>query len=154
MRQIRGFTLIELLITLVVAGVILSLAVPSFQTSIARNAVKAASNDLVATLHTARAQSMSTRTPVTVAPASGGWSSGWSLQYGVSVESDHAYVPANKVRIASDIVTMTFRPQGGLTAAADSFLVCHEDPTITGRRITVSFLGRVTSEMVTEECEL
>ncbi|SDT92441.1 GspH/FimT family pseudopilin [Halopseudomonas salegens] len=152
MQRIRGFTLLELMITLVVVAVILGLAVPSFQTTIAKNAVKSATRDLVATLNTARAQSMSSRTPVTVTPESGGWNNGWTLAYGSSVESGETYVPSSKVRISSSITSLTFRPQGGLSAPASSLTVCHADSSIPGRKITVSFLGRVSTEEVTTGC--
>lgn len=152
MRRIQGFTLLELLITLAVLAVILGLAVPSFQTTIAKNAVKSTTRDLVVTLNTARAQSMSLRTPVTVTPESGGWSSGWTLAYGSSVESDETYVPPSKIRVSSSITALTFRPQGGLSAPASSLIVCHADPSIPGRKVTVTFLGRVSTEEATTGC--
>lgn len=152
MRRIQGFTLLELMITLVVAGVLLGIAVPSFQESIANNAVKSTTRDLVATLNTARAQSMSSRTPVTLKPATGGWNDGWSLEYAASVESDETYVPSGKVRITSSLTALTFRPQGGLSAPASTITVCHADSSIPGRKISISFLGRVATEEVTTGC--
>lgn len=153
MHRERGFTLLELMITLVVAAIILGLAVPSFQRTIANNAVKAATQDLVATLQAARAQSMSSRTSVTVEPESGGWGSGWSLQLQSSVESDETYIPSDKIRIKTDLTSLTFRPQGGLSAPSSSIIVCHTDTDIPGRKITVTFLGRVTAEQDAVGCK-
>ncbi|MEH6798360.1 MAG: GspH/FimT family pseudopilin [Halopseudomonas sabulinigri] len=153
MRRESGFTLLELMITLVVAAIILGLAVPSFQRTIARNAVKATTQDLVATLNAARAQSMSSRTAVTVKPESGGWGDGWSLEYQSSVESDETYVPSDKIRIKSNLESLTFRPQGGLSAPGSSIIVCHTDTEIPGRKITVTFLGRVNTEEDVAGCK-
>ncbi|HIQ54794.1 MAG TPA: prepilin-type N-terminal cleavage/methylation domain-containing protein, partial [Pseudomonas pachastrellae] len=47
MQRERGVTLLELMVTLVVAAIVLSLAVPSFQRTIANNAVRATTSDLV-----------------------------------------------------------------------------------------------------------
>jgi len=69
-----------------------------------------------------------------------------------SVNSDDAYQLADKVRIRSDIASVVFRPEGGLTAAGNNITICHEDATIDGRRITLSFLGRVTVETIAGGC--
>ncbi|MBL4835290.1 MAG: GspH/FimT family pseudopilin [Pseudomonas sp.] len=153
MHRVRGFTLLELMITLTVAAVILGLAVPAFQTTIAKNAVKSATRDLVTTLNAARAQSMSSRTPVTVTPEGGNWNNGWTMQYQNSVESDETYVPSSRIQIRSAITSLTFRPQGGRAAGANTLVVCHADADIPGRRVTVSFLGRVDTVEDTTGCD-
>lgn len=60
----RGFTLIELMLGILVAGVLLALAVPSFQNLMANNALRTASADLVTAINTARSQAVSLRKDV------------------------------------------------------------------------------------------
>jgi len=77
MQRERGFTVLELMVTLVVAAIVLSLAVPSFQRTVANNAVRSTTSDLVSALNAARAESMSSRAMVTVSPQGGDWGNGW-----------------------------------------------------------------------------
>jgi type IV fimbrial biogenesis protein FimT len=67
MRQPKqsGFTLWELLVTLLVAGVLLSIGVPSFREFQRNGAMIAAANQLVTTTLTARAEALKRQVPVT-----------------------------------------------------------------------------------------
>lgn len=66
---IGGFTLIELMVALAVMAVILTLAVPSFTSMIARNRLAAASNELVAGLQVARTESVRRNARVLLCPS-------------------------------------------------------------------------------------
>jgi type IV fimbrial biogenesis protein FimT len=74
-----GFTLIEVLMVIVIMGVVLSLAAPSFRTYMASQKVKTASFDLYATLVFARSEALKRRTLVTVTPSGGNWAAGWTV---------------------------------------------------------------------------
>jgi len=78
----RGFTLMELLVTLAVVAIVASLAVPSFQNMIATQRVRSAANDLVASLNFARSEAVKRNATVTMTPAAGGWSDGWTIASG------------------------------------------------------------------------
>ena len=54
----RGFTLIELMITLVVAVVLITVAIPSFRTLMARNELVTVTNSWVGALNSARAKAV------------------------------------------------------------------------------------------------
>lgn len=58
-RQVAaGFTLIELMVTIVVAGVLLAVAVPQFESTINSNRLAGAANELLTSLQTARMEAM------------------------------------------------------------------------------------------------
>ncbi len=83
---IAGFTLVELMVTIVIAGILLMIAVPSFVSLTQTNRVAAEINGLSASLQFARAEAVKEGLPVTVcvsttgtgcAAASTPWQSGW-----------------------------------------------------------------------------
>jgi len=53
-----GFTLIELIVTITVAAILLTLAIPSFESVINSNRLTAAANEMMASLQTARMESI------------------------------------------------------------------------------------------------
>ncbi len=65
-----GFTLFELMIGLAIMGILVSLAVPSFQDYGRNTRVIAAQNDLVTALNYARSEAIRRSTPVTVCATS------------------------------------------------------------------------------------
>jgi type IV fimbrial biogenesis protein FimT len=58
MFQQRGFTLVELMITLAVAVVLLTIAVPSFRTITYTNKLTTAVNDVIASINTAKMEAI------------------------------------------------------------------------------------------------
>ena len=74
----RGFTLIELLITLLIAGVLLLVAVPSM-TAYKRNAeLTSSTNTLLSAINAARGEAMKRGMYAMVVPLDGAsWNSGW-----------------------------------------------------------------------------
>ncbi len=54
MKKLKGFTLVELMITLIVLGILLGLAVPSFMNLYNRNKLTTSVNKIVATVNAAR----------------------------------------------------------------------------------------------------
>ena len=85
MKRSRGFTLIELMITLVLAAIILTLAVPGFQDIIRNNRAATQANELVTALGLARSEAVKRGARVSLCPSTdqasctGGadWSNGW-----------------------------------------------------------------------------
>ncbi len=84
-RNNFGFTLIELMITLVVAGIVLTVAVPSLQDMVISNRVATEVNSLVASLNKARSEAIKKGDSVSLCASSngtscsGGWSAGWII---------------------------------------------------------------------------
>lgn len=61
-----GFTLWELLVTMLVAGILVALGVPSFRDAQRNSAITAAANDLITGLLAARAEAVKRQVPVTL----------------------------------------------------------------------------------------
>lgn len=81
-----GFTLIELVITLAVVGVLAGIVAPSFVYFIKDNRMTAQINNLIATVHTARAEAATRRSIVTLCATTDAsscnttaWEKGWIL---------------------------------------------------------------------------
>ena len=87
MKDQRGFTLIELMIALALGVILLTLAVPSFRSTIQNNRATAAANDILTALNTARSEAIKRGTPMTICSSGNGsscagstdWSTGWIL---------------------------------------------------------------------------
>jgi prepilin-type N-terminal cleavage/methylation domain-containing protein len=65
-RRQSGFTLWELLVTMVVAGILVAVGVPSFRDAQRNSALTAAANDLITGLLAARAEAVKRQVPVTL----------------------------------------------------------------------------------------
>ena len=85
-----GFTLIELLIVVALSAIMMTLAVPSFQTMIANNRITSHTNELVMAINMARSEAVKRNVrvilcrsadPVASPPSCGGsandWTTGW-----------------------------------------------------------------------------
>ncbi len=77
--SIRGFTIMEVLVVVMIMGLLLGLAVPSFVSFSASQKVKTASFDLYAALVFARSEAIKRRQTVTVTPVTANWKDGWTV---------------------------------------------------------------------------
>lgn len=82
----RGFTLLELMITLLIAGIILSIGVPSFRGVMQNQRMTSATNELVMSLNLAKSEAIKRVVYVSVCKSSNGvtcgdaatsWRDGW-----------------------------------------------------------------------------
>ncbi|MEE9327865.1 MAG: GspH/FimT family pseudopilin [Cocleimonas sp.] len=80
----KGFTLLELMITVVIAGILASMAVPSFSQAIQNNRMSTQINELLATLNYARSEAIKRNINVSVCKSNNGttcgvvnWKDGW-----------------------------------------------------------------------------
>lgn len=79
-----GFTLVELMITLAIAAILLTMAVPSFSSFVRGNRATTQTNDLIATLQLARGEAIKSNRRVSICMSSDqstcsgtNWASGW-----------------------------------------------------------------------------
>lgn len=71
-RKQPGFTLIELLVTIAVLVILITIAIPNFQSMVARNRLSADFNQILTGLHYARSEAAKRREDVTV-DVTGSW---------------------------------------------------------------------------------
>jgi len=85
MKKQRGFTLVELMMTLVIASIVMTLAVPSMRDLIQNNRITGQVNEMVTAFNLARMEAIRRGSPVSVcastdqASCSGAnnWATGW-----------------------------------------------------------------------------
>ncbi|MBT4494553.1 MAG: prepilin-type N-terminal cleavage/methylation domain-containing protein [Gammaproteobacteria bacterium] len=88
-RRIAGFTLIELMIAIVVIGIAMTLAVPSFNGMVQRNRMATQVNDFLLAINLARSEAMRRGSPVTIQSMDNGaendneFGNGYCVQVGV-----------------------------------------------------------------------
>ena len=78
-RGVAGFTTLEILVVVAILSIFTALAGPALSSMVASQQVRGASYDLHATLNVARSEALTRNVSVTVAPAAGGWASGWTV---------------------------------------------------------------------------
>jgi type IV fimbrial biogenesis protein FimT len=115
-RNERGFSLTELVVTVSVAAILTTVAVPSFNGVIANQRAKTLASSLYATLSKTRSEALTLNGNVTLQPKAGGWASGWQmLDANNNVLDD--YTAASGITIAGPAL-VTYRASGRLPAGA------------------------------------
>lgn len=76
---IRGFTMIEMMITLVIAGIVLAIAVPSMQSMTANSLAEKATGLIELDLKLARSNAITRGETVRITPVSGNLANGWTV---------------------------------------------------------------------------
>lgn len=159
MRRNRGFTLYELLMTLGLAGLLLSIGIPSFTATLARNRQAIEVNALFHAVHLARKESIMRRKVVSLCPsrdnstcsADKDWSSGWLLFENADRDSPPQLDPgevvlrshrvADNLRIWSNRRGFTLRATF-LRATNGTIVVCDTGNSIRPKALVVSYSGR------------
>jgi len=142
-RKSAAFTLIELMVTIAVLGIVVAIAMPSFQRFIADQRVKAAADELVMSFMYARSEAVKRRTTVSVTSLSGGWSAGWQVASGSDVLRTHEF---NGLSVSGvEASTVSFGAQGRATLGSSdalNFRICDQDEKATQRDVRLSFSGQ------------
>jgi type IV fimbrial biogenesis protein FimT len=117
-RRFHGFTMVELLVTIAIATILTTVAIPSFSGLIASQRAKTAASELFASLLTARSDAIMRNANVTVSPLAGGWGQGWQiLDLANNVLETHGALTNVIIPPTGGV---TFRPSGRVTAASAS----------------------------------
>lgn len=153
----RGFTLIELIVTVAIAAILTTIAVPGFQTFMLNNRMAAQANDLIASLNFARSEAVTRATNVRVCASSdgatctGGWAQGWIVQNaagGTPIQVQQALGGAST--LSGGLTTITFNSSGRTSTAATTLTLCPPSPASgPGRQIQIEATGRTSVSAAT-----
>jgi type IV fimbrial biogenesis protein FimT len=159
-KRIGGFTLVELMVILVLIGMSMTVAVPSFQSMIARNRIITQTNDVILAINLARSEATRTGGLVSLSPlasATGNeYGGGFCIVLGTPTDCANGEVvrefAAFRGSVTLDSVEgvdfVQFNNLGGLSSAGPTtinFDLCH--PKYQGRRIQITIVGRVKSHV-------
>src|SRR5512139_771504 len=152
----RGFTLIELMVTVAVAAILATIAVPSYNEAMLGTKLNTLANNFVASAQLARSEAIKRNATVRLCAGSstsgctgGAWGNGWIVRVpGGAVIYTQPAVP-NGFLLSGNVSIIDFRSTGvGATAA--NLTLCRATPSVgtQQRVITVSATGRPRVERV------
>jgi type IV fimbrial biogenesis protein FimT len=78
-RYNSGYTLMELMVTITIAGILLSIAIPNFTSVISSNRLTTYANELVTALNFARSEAIKRGQYVVVSKTGTNWEDGWNV---------------------------------------------------------------------------
>ena len=153
----KGFTLLELMVVLVITGITLAAAFPSFQGMIARNRVATETNDVLLAINLARSEALKTGGIVSVqavdsSNTSNEFGNGYCVVIGTpgnctnAIRKFDALTGGTTLNSVDDVSVLEFNSLGGLNNTGSQVRkldLC--DPNQTGRRIVISLVGRSKS---------
>lgn len=148
---VHGFTLIELMVTISIAAILATIAIPSFQDATLNSKLNALSNNFVASAHLARSEAIKRNATVTLSAASGGWQNGWEVKAGTTVIHTQSNLPNGfLLSEGNSVSSIVFQPTG-VGANSASLTLCRVTPTVGSqkRTISVSVTGRPDVTKVT-----
>ena len=164
-----GYTMIEMLMTMAIAAILLSLAIPSFRYVTNSNRIASELNGLLGDLQLARAEAIKEGRTVTVCQSSDGatctnstsWQGGWivfSDPTNVGVyDAGEVYIRKQKPFSGTDtflasnnVAVISFNREGYAVGMANGTLVTLHDSTNNSawtRCLSINLSGQMTSEL-------
>ena len=165
-NAVKGFTLMELMMTLAIAAVLVTVAVPSFRTFIQNSKLTKQVNLLAVSVATARGEAAKRGARVVICqsddPAAatpdcdgtaGTWSNGWvvfvdsnnNLTVDAATDVLAAFQTEQGVDLLTDTgTTIAFNSDGSTTGGAKIFSICDSRGVSHGKEMNVATTGRAS----------
>lgn len=137
-----GFTFIELVIVVSLLGVVASIAVPSMRKLILTQYVRTSAADLQSSFLYARSEAIKRAANVQVAPTSGSWTSGWTVQLTDGTVLRRRAALSTNVTPLSGSSTVTYVSNGRVTSLPPQIAFKSADASIPARCVQVDLSGR------------
>jgi len=140
MKKERGFTLVELMITLVIASIVLTLAVPGMRDLVQNNRITGQVNEMVTAFNLARLEAIRRGTPVSVCASANqatcsnanDWATGWI----VFTDTNATGNPANPA--VTQLIRVWDQLPGNPTVIAGASFVRYQSNGTTGVPLTLT----------------
>jgi type IV fimbrial biogenesis protein FimT len=146
--KIQGFTLLELMVVIAIAGVLMAMALPSFQNTLRSNRLATTTNQLNAAIALARSEAIKSTQAAGLCPSADGttcgadWNAGWLIWRDVNRDGTLAndatepvlqyFANTNKIALtATGATKFSFDARGAVTARDASNAALSSIPTIT-----------------------
>ncbi len=159
----RGFTLIELLITLSVAGIMLTIAAPSYRVFVQDSQLIAQSNSFHSAMMLAKSEAVKRSSPTTICSSTNGtacnggavWSNGWLVFN--DTNNDGAIDAGEIIQVGSPLsggnvlnyngaagggARVTFASNGFSVGFFGTFSLCDDRGATKSKRLVLSAQGR------------
>jgi len=152
-----GFTLIELLMVVAIAGIILSVGIPSFQSMITNNRLTTQANSMVGALNIARSEAIKRNQLLVVRKTSTDWKDGWQVfvdansnqkfDTGEEVIQTYTSIASNFFINSSSSFTnyISYRPDGRSNTNGN-FYFCSPSQQAKFRKVVIANSGRIHTE--------
>ncbi len=155
----KGFTLIELIVTISVVAILLTIAIPNFQTFVLNNRLTGQANDMLTALNYARSEAIKRGLPVSMCSSTTGntcagstdWSTGWIVF--ADPDNDGVFNAGDTLLRAgpalggnntlnAGLAAVTFDSGGFARASATTYRLCDSRPATFARNIQLAGSGR------------
>ena len=142
-----GFSLLELLVVIAVAGILASLALPSFREYMGIQKIRAAAFDVSAAILAARSEAIKRNASVTMVQAGGDWKNGWTIVSAGNTLGTQGAFSGLVITNSASASTLSFGNDGRL-AASSNFTIDLSTPSssVPARCIKIGLTGVPSSK--------